>query len=209
MDFCLIKEFFKYTATILNKQYRIGFVRSASFRRYLEWGSVAANLLFTVFYLNKSVWAFPLGIIGPLMLLLLSWGEKLYAEPVLQLVYMASAIVGWYNARDGWSEVYFSNFTYAFLFVGSIALALLWGYTLKRFTSANLPYMDSLMSTWGVVGTWLMMYQVHACWLYLIGVNVLSVYIYFRRGLYAATGMFILYLAMALDGFYHLKWFTW
>ena len=176
-------------------------------KHVLEWSAVISNLLFTLFYLNESEWAFPMGVLGPLLLLVLSWREKLYAEPLLQIVYIASAIVGWLNMQGGWSKWQIELEVHLFLFTLSVGIAIVWGACLKRFTSANFPYLDALVASWGMLATWLMMYQVHACWLYLLAVNALSIFIYFRRRLNVAACMFVLYFFMSIDGFLELHFF--
>lgn len=176
-------------------------------RPLLEWSAVITNLLFTIFYINESVWAFPLGIMGPVFLLALSLREKLYAEPVLQLVYISSAIVGWVNAQGGWSKWEISFHANMLLLLASTLLAGIWGFCLKRFTSANFPFLDALVSSWGMLATWLMMYQIDTCWLYLMAVNILSIFIFFRRRLYGATCMFVIYFILSIDGYFEMHWF--
>jgi nicotinamide mononucleotide transporter len=178
-----------------------------AFRRILEWAAVITNLLFTIFYLNRIEWAFAMGILGPALLFILSWREKLYAEPVLQAVYIVSAVVGWLNVQDGWSQWQIDMRTHAVLFITSVALAFVWGAALKRYTRANFPVLDAFVASWGMLATWLMMYQVHACWLYLMAVNSLSIFIYFRRRLFIAACMFVLYFIMSIDGYFQLHWF--
>ncbi len=182
-------------------------INVASKRQVLEWSAVVCNLLFTILYLNESQWAFAMGIVGPLLLLVLSWREKLYAEPVLQSVYIASAIVGWVNVQDGWAAWSVSESLHLLLFSSSILLALGWGYALKRFTSANFPFLDALVASWGMLATWLMMYQVHACWLYLLAVNAISIFIYLKRRLFIAACMFVAYFILAIDGYFVMHWF--
>jgi nicotinamide mononucleotide transporter PnuC len=179
----------------------------SSQRWILEWVAVLSNLSFTVLYMNQSEWSFTMGILGPLFLLILSWREKLYAEPVLQVVYIVSAVVGWLNVQGGWSTLQLSLKTHLMLFLLSTGLALPWGFGLKRYTSANFPLMDALMASWGMLATWLMMYQIHECWLYLIAVNVLSFFMYFKRRLFAAAIMFAIYFILSIDGYFRMHWF--
>ena len=207
LDFCLIKEITEYTTRVLVKGNKTYIFSDSSQTKILEWSAVLANLAFTVLYLNKSEWAFPMGIVGPILLMSLSLREKLYAEPVLQVVYVISALVGWYNVQSGWSQLQIGTTLQVLLFALSSALALFWGLALKRYTSANFPLLDAFAAAWGVLATWLMMYQIHSCWLYLIAVNALSIFIYFRRRLYWAACMFVLYLIMSIDGYFQLHWF--
>jgi nicotinamide mononucleotide transporter len=148
-----------------------------------------------------------MGILGPALLFILSWREKLYAEPVLQAVYIASAVVGWLNVQDGWLQWQIELRAHFALFFASVALAFLWGAALRRYTQANFPILDAFVASWGMLATWLMMYQVHACWLYLMAVNSLSIFIYFRRRLFIAACMFVLYFIMSIDGYFQLHWF--
>ena len=191
----------------MNKKDNVRVHSGVSTKHVLEWSAVISNLLFTLFYLNESEWAFPMGVLGPLLLLVLSWREKLYAEPVLQVIYMASAIVGWLNVQGGWSKWQIGLEVHLFLFTLSVGIAIVWGGCLKRFTSANFPYLDALVASWGMLATWLMMYHVHECWLYLLAVNALSIFIYFRRRLNVAACMFVLYFFMSIDGFFELHFF--
>jgi nicotinamide mononucleotide transporter len=207
MDFCRINELMGFTPTVLNQSTKTHRISDSSPRRLLEWAAVICNVLFTVLYLNSNEEAFAMGILGPLFLLILCWREKLYAEPVLQLVYMISAVVGWYNVQGGWDQWHIARGTHVSLFLLSVGLAVVWGFVLQRYTSANFPKLDALVASWGMLATWLMMYQVHACWLYLIAVNVLSLFIYWKRRLYVAACMFVLYLVMAVDGYFALRWF--
>lgn len=182
-------------------------ISDGSFKKLLEWMTVFSNVLFTLLYLNHNEWAFLLGIIGPLLLLVLSWRERLYAEPVLQLVYIVSAVIGWQNVQDGWRQWQIDSSTHLILFTCSIVLALSWGAALKRYTQANFPLLDAITASWGMVATWLMMFQVPTCWLYLMAVNALSIFIYFRRRLFMVACMFVLYLLMSVDGYFQLHWF--
>ena len=191
----------------MNEKDNVQVHSGVSTKHALEWSAVISNLLFTLFYLNESEWAFPMGVLGPLLLLVLSWREKLYAEPVLQIVYVVSAVVGWLNVQGGWSKWQIELEVHLFLFTLSVGIAIVWGGALKRFTSANFPYLDAMVASWGMLATWLMMYQVHACWLYLLAVNTLSIFIYFRRRLYVAACMFVLYFIMSIDGYFQLHWF--
>ncbi len=172
-----------------------------------EWLAVLCNLAFTVMYLNQSSWSFFFGIVGPLLLLWVGLRNLLYADALLQLVYITSSVVGFWNVSDGWQPTSLTGAQHLFILFGSGAFAAVLGALLKRKTNAALPYLDSLTTAFGIAGTWLMMYQVHACWLYLMAVNALSIFIFYRRRLYAATLMFVVYLVLSIDGYFTLHWF--
>jgi nicotinamide mononucleotide transporter len=176
--------------------------------KVVEFLAVVLNLLYTILYLNGSVWCYLFGVLGPLMLLVLCWRNKLYAEPVLQLFYTGFAVYGWLGAETNWTMVHWPFSRHIpFIFAGLI-LAGVAGFLLKRKTDAKLPYLDSVVTVFGVIGTWIMVNYVHENWLYFIGINAISIYIYTKRKLFFGAAMFLIYLLMAIDGYFQFNLFT-
>lgn len=175
--------------------------------RLLEIFAVVLNLLYTVLYLNGSVWCYLFGVLGPLFLAILCFRNKLYAEPFLQLCYIGFAIYGWINLGGEWTIVHWTIQEHIPYVVASVVLSILSGYILKKHTDAKLPFADSVVTIFGITGTWLMVNYVHENWLYFIMINSMSVLIYIRRKLYIGAAMFLLYLLMSLDGYFALKIF--
>jgi nicotinamide mononucleotide transporter len=46
---------------------------------------------------RESVWNWPVGIANNIFFLVLFWNAKLYADAVLQVVYIAISVFGWWN----------------------------------------------------------------------------------------------------------------
>jgi len=171
----------------------------------MEWGAVGANLLYTFLYIQGSYTCFIWGIIGPLLLLGLCIDRKIYADAVLQLVYVALAIYGWLNwGTAGWSSKTYSALDHALLILLALVGGGLLGFFLKKYSDAQLPFIDSLITTGFLVATWLMMNFVHENWLYFIVLNAASIALYANRRLYKASLMFVLYLFMSIDAYWQL-----
>jgi nicotinamide mononucleotide transporter len=175
--------------------------------RILEITAVVFNLLYTVLYLNGNEWCFLFGIIGPVLLACLCLRNRLYAEPLLQSCYVVFAIYGWMNASDVWTIIHWSWKQQLPLILVSALLSVLAGFLLSKYTAAKLPYPDSVVTIFGIAGTWLMVNYVHENWLYFIMINLISIFIYTKRKLFVGAAMYVLYLIMAIDGFFELKIF--
>lgn len=175
--------------------------------RILEIAAVVLNLLYTILYLNGNSWCYLFGILGPCALIILCWRNKLYAEPLLQLFYIAFAIYGWLHVADSWTIIHWPLIKHIpFIFVGC-GIAVIAGYILKKRTDAKLPYLDSVVTVFGIIGTWIMVNYIHENWLYFIAINAVSIYIYTKRKLYFGALMFLIYFMMAIDGYFELKIF--
>src|SRR5579862_4702531 len=58
----------------------------------------AASVLLAV---RESAWNWPVGIANNVFFLILFWKAKLYADAVLQIVYIVISIFGWWNWLRG------------------------------------------------------------------------------------------------------------
>lgn len=175
--------------------------------KILEVLAVVLNLLFTILYLNSNPWCYLFGILGPLMFILLCYRNKLYAEPVLQLFYIAFAVYGWMNQGEYWNIVHWPLEIHILYVLTGIVVAIAAGYFLKSRTDAQLPWLDSVVTVFGIIGTWMMVNYVHENWLYFIAINAVSIYIYKKRSLYFGMALFVFYLLMSIDGYFELKIF--
>lgn len=173
--------------------------------------AVVFNLLYTFLYLNSSAWCYVFGILGPALLILVSISRGLYADPLLQLFYIGMAIYGWWPSDHVSGELPIARHSswqeHVPWIIAGLLSALLAGLLLKKFTSAKLPFLDSVVSAFGMIGTWWMVNYVHENWLYFMGINALFIYICFARKMYLASLMYIIYLWMSIDGFFELKFF--
>ncbi len=171
--------------------------------RALEILAVLFNLLYTLLYLRDNAWCFLFGILGPAFLFVVCTQKKIYADAGLQLVYIVLALYGWWGSADGWQTQHFSIYTHLLLLLCAGLVAMAIGFILKKNTDAQLPYLDSTIATFSVVATALMMLFVPENWLYFIAINSLSIVLYFRRKLYWASFMFLVYLFLAIEGYFN------
>ena len=69
-------------------------------------------------------------------------------------------------------------------------------------TMASFPYIDALTTGFAVMTTYLVAQKVLENWLYWVVIDFVSIYLYFQKGLMLTSGLFILYVFMALSGYF-------
>ncbi len=82
-------------------------------------------------------------------------------------------------------------------------LLLVWvsGELLTRYSSAALPFLDSL-TTWGaIVATFMVTRKILENWIYWFVIDAVSIWLYLSRELYFTAGLFALYLVMIVIGY--------
>ncbi len=181
--------------------------KGAVANKLIELTTVVLNLLFTILYLNGNPWCYLFGILGPMAFIILCYRNKLYAEPILQLCYIVFAIYGWMNLSEQWQIVHWSSSRHIPFLISGMVISLTSGFLLQKFTQAKLPYVDSVITVFGIVATWMMVNYVHENWLYFMFINALSIYVYLKRKIFFGAALFVLYLLMSVDGYFELKIF--
>lgn len=175
--------------------------------RLIEVLAVVLNLLFTFFYLRFNPVCYLFGIAGPIAFIYLCAVKKLYAEIVLQIVYIGLALYGWLTLGQSWPSDSWNANTHLLFIGGGVAATFISGNVLKKYTNAQLPFLDSTTTVFGIIAAWAMVNYVHENWLYFIAINMLSIILYSKRKMYLGSAMFTLYLVMAIDGYFQLHWF--
>ena len=72
------------------------------------------------------------------------------------------------------------------------------------FTDAHVPYLDASATALSFVAQFLIAKKKIENWIFWIVVNLMYIGIYFYKELYLYTGLFSVYLLLAING-----WFTW
>ena len=141
----------------------------------------------------------------------LFWNVNLLMESALQIYYLAMAGYGWWHWRrrdsgsDELSIQVWSLGRHGMVITSVGLLVFLSGYLLEENTDAALPYLDSL-TTWGaVITTYMVAHKVLENWLYWLLIDGVSIYLYLDRGLYITALLFVLYIVIAVFGYFRWR----
>jgi nicotinamide mononucleotide transporter len=84
-------------------------------------------------------------------------------------------------------------FVFLFLFV------IMW-YILSRFTDSPVPQWDAFLTSLSIVATWMLARKIYEHWYLWIVVNIISMFLYFSRGLYPTVVLYAVYASMSFIG---------
>ena len=180
----------------------------------LEMVAVALGLAYLVLAMKQSQWCWYAAFGSTAIFSWLFFDVSLVMESALNVYYLLMAIYGWWCWRSGnkhndnsQPELLIQRWRWQqhALALGLIVgLALVSGYLLSRYTDAALPYLDSF-TTWGsVVTTYMVARKVLENWLYWQIFNTGAILLYLDRELYLVALLMMIYLALAVLG-----WFMW
>lgn len=177
--------------------------------KIMEAMAVCCSLLYTWLLAegNMACWWF--AIAGSFLYVFITLSMGLVAEAILHFFYLIMAFYGLCQ-RDVWEEQGVSTSLPMSLHISAIAIlsASTWisGRLLQRIRGAAATYLDSFTTLFSFWATWLMVNFYPENWLYWIGIDAASVFLYLGRRLYLSSLLFFIYTLLAIRGWMLWTW---
>lgn len=184
----------------------------------LEVVAVIFGLLSVWFAKKVNILVYPTGIISVLIYVYICLNAQLYADMGINAFYFIMSVYGWYmwtRKVDDQKErpITFNskkdNIISVVFFVFSLVVIML---LLKFFKSDDdqywstfIPYIDTFTTAIFIVGMWLMAMKKVENWIYWIIGDLISIPMYFYKGLIFTSFQFFIFLILAVLGYIEWK----
>jgi nicotinamide mononucleotide transporter len=161
---------------------------------------------------RNSVHTWSTGIAGCVLFSLVFVRNQLYADATLQLFFIATSLIGWWQWRHPAAPAQAEERpitkarprTVGWMTFAAIVVTLAYGGLLYRFTNAYLPYVDSSILALSVIAQCLLMQRKMETWPFWL-VNSISVALFFSRGLLVTAALYAAYWLNAWYGWWRWK----
>lgn len=161
----------------------------------------------SVYYsIKENILVYPTGIISTLIYVWICFHYKLYADMGINAYYFSMSIYGWYvwtHPKEGetvlpvtWLKPSGWVFSIVLFLFSYGALYLI----LSQFTDSDVPYWDSFTTASAFVGMWLMAKKKVENWIFWIITDLVSVPLYFYKGLILTSFQFMFFTVLATMG---------
>ncbi|MEZ4920708.1 MAG: nicotinamide riboside transporter PnuC [Saprospiraceae bacterium] len=164
------------------------------------------------FIVRRNVWAFPIGIVMVSLYILVFYRAKFYADMGLQVIYIGMQIQGWILWTRGKKAIdqkiairRLSRIQWLYTLGVILAGTALIGYLLSIKTDAALPYIDALTTVISLTAQWWMNKKYLGNWVLWIVVDCIYLYQYSFKELYLTTGLYAVFLVLAILGYQEWK----
>jgi nicotinamide mononucleotide transporter len=173
--------------------------------------AVVFAILYLLLAIRENIWCWYCAGISTAIYVFVYFDARLYMESVLNIFYFGMALYGWYVWRSGGGiDGRIPVTTWAprvhLVAIGVIAaLATASGFLLDTYTDAAFPYTDSATTFAAIWATFLIARKVLENWWYWLIIDVVSIFIYWSRGLELTALLFMLYVIMIPFGLFNWK----
>ncbi len=166
-----------------------------------ELTAVILAVAYLVLAIRQNIWCWLCAAVSTAMYVYLFAKANLYMESLLNVFYFVMAIYGWYMWRGGKTESelpvsVWSGQIHLYAIAAIICLAAGNGFLLANFTDAAYPYVDSATTFAAIWATFLVARKVLENWWYWLIIDVVSIFIYWSRGLEATAFLFVVYVVL-------------
>jgi nicotinamide mononucleotide transporter len=155
---------------------------------------------------KRSMISWPVTILASALYLEQFRESRLYSDMLLQGVFVAFAVYGWWHWHRGLKaegSVRVVTPSFAFLLrdaaLGALG-SLLLGYWMMKHTDASLPWLDAALTGFSLVGTWWGARKYIANWWLWIVVDVIYIGEYMYKHLNLTAGLYAVFVALAVLG---------
>ena len=199
----------------------------AIFARFLK-NDMSASLIFEIIgtvigltYLfleyKASVWLWPVGILMSVFYVFIFFHGKFYADAAVYLYYIGANAYGllkWTLSRKQTAvatvseEMPITHVPGKQILPLTLISVILWMFLywiLGTFTDSPVPLGDAFTTALSIVAMWMLAQKYLEQWLLWIIVNVVSTILYFWKGLYPTGVLFIVYVIVAVLGYFNWR----
>ena len=166
-----------------------------------EWVAFFCSVIYVLLaaYQKKKAWFFAFG--SSAIYVYLCFKSNLYLDSFLQIVYVFAAVYGWitWNRLDRENKLTVKTLRFHLVAIGIIVvLALGLGFLMNLFTSQAAPYIDALVTLFSLFATYLVAQKVVENWWYWIVIDIICIPLFYSRGLYITSILYVVYTIMAV-----------
>jgi nicotinamide mononucleotide transporter len=179
-----------------------------SLLEYIEYLGVFFGFVCVVLAAIENPWCWPTGIISVIAYFYFYYEKTWYASMWLQLFFLITCIVGWYQWLYGGENKtalktsHVPKKYYLPLVVITFVAFLLIGLFFDQSSDDSIPYMDALVTAMSVSAQIMMNMKYIESWIVWIMLDIIYAVLHFKNGHYPSFFLYASYVVTASIGYY-------
>lgn len=169
------------------------------------------GLLYLWLEYKANIWLWIVGAIMPMVHGILYLNSGIYADAAMQLYYVVAGLYGLFVWLRGTKRVekvveiqHMPLDWIVPLVLVYVVLHVVMFYVLSEFTDSRVPFFDSMSTALSIVAMWMLSRKLVEQWLVWLVVDMISVGLYFYKGIPITAMLYTLYCALAIAGY--MRW---
>jgi len=170
--------------------------------------STVTAIIYLILAARESIWCWFFGIISCSFW---AWAAyflyNLQIDSLLQIFYVAISFWGLYQWKYGSQDkkelpiTHLSLSEHAIAIGGGLVLSAIVGWLYENYTNASATYLDAFTTVFSILITFMVIHKKIENWLYWIVIDIVYVYLYWSRGGYLFSILFVAYIVIRVFNF--------
>jgi nicotinamide mononucleotide transporter len=177
----------------------------------VEWFAAIAGAISVYLSARENIWSWPTAIVNVGLYIFIFRESGLYSDMGLQVVYLVLSIYGWYEWLHGGanrSKLEVSTASGRVWLISAVAGVLgwfvIWSIT-RRLHGVSIPSIDAALTATSLIAQWMMTRKILENWILWILADIVYVPMYIYKKLYVTSGLYLVFLALAIMGYVEWK----
>ncbi len=179
----------------------------------LEFIAVVFGVISVLFAKKNNILVYPTGLVSTILFVYILYKFQLYGDLIINIYYSIMSFLGWYlwsKTKGGHEEFPISTISRkefvisSLIFLITLTFVALVYHFFDKFTDWT-AFVDALTTGLFFVGMWLMAKRKIENWIFWIIADIISVPLYFYKGLTFSSFQFILFTIIAILGYREWK----
>ena len=180
---------------------------------YLELFAVIMNIISVVYAKRNNILVYPTGLIGTGIFVYILLNFSLLGDTIINVYFFSMSIYGWYFWSRKKDEVFINQVStinrneIKYLFILAISSLIFIYFVYDYFDKWNnwTAYVDNITTAIFFVAMWLMARRKIESWIFWIIGDLITVPLYFYKGLTISSIQYIIFLILAVLGYISWK----
>lgn len=181
-------------------------------KNLMEFIAVVTGIIYVLFTIRVNILLWLFGTISSALYILVFYHSGIYAFGLLYIYYVVMGIYGWIKwAKDAKTDdaesAHINKIPIKSLYMTltfAVVLILIIYYILSRYTNSDMPLTDAVLTTGGMIATWMLTQKYIEQWLVWIISDSIAMFVMISKGLYLSFFLFLVYTVLAILGY--IKW---
>lgn len=177
----------------------------------LEITAALSGFMSVFLIIKRNIWCWFFGLIQVTLYSYIFYTTRLYSDAGLHVIYIGLQFYGWWNwmhhksADEQKPELIIQSTSLQDLIIWwtiAILSGMSLGFVMSTYTNASFAYADAFTTCTSLVAQWLLTRRHLLNWVFWMVVDIVAIYIYFQKGLYPTSALYLTFLIMCFIGQY-------
>lgn len=182
--------------------------------KIFEWIATITGFVYIYYTIREDTRLWIYGIISSALFSWVFFKSVLYANSILYIYYVIIGFYGWYTwwqsekheDKEAKLSIHKSS---AKSLVACIAVSVIFAipvyFVLLKFSDSDAPAIDALLTTGGMVATWMLTRKLIEQWIFWIVIDLIWCGLMIWKGMYPTLLLFFAYTILAFKGYFEWK----